>query len=90
MHGVGQDPRGIAGIGRFAQDCSVSLGAADDQQQLEIEALSAGHRTPSAPRLAGVVALSAARPLDPVIDRGAEGWWADIWPGGCWLGGGGS
>ncbi len=90
MHGVGQDPRGIPGIGRFGQDRGESLGAANDQQQLKIEALSAGHRAPSAPRLAGVVALKVARSLDPVIDRGAEGWWADIWPGGCWLGGGGS
>jgi hypothetical protein len=88
---VGQDPRGLAGIGRVDEDGSVSLGAADDQQQLQIQALSAGHRAPSAPRLAGVVALKVARPLDPVIDRGAVGWWADIWPGGgCWLGGGSS
>ncbi len=70
----------------------MSLGAANDEQQLEIEAPSAGHRAPSAPRLAGVVALRApARPLDRVIDRGVEGWLADIRPGGgCRLGGGGS
>jgi hypothetical protein len=38
-----------------------------------------------------VVALRATRPLDPVIDRGVEGWLADIRPGGgCRLGGGGS
>ncbi len=67
----------------------MSLGAADDQQQLQINALSAGHPAPSAPRLAGVVALRVARPLDPVIDRGIEGWMADIRPGdGCQLGGG--
>ena len=91
MHGMGQDPRGIAGIGRVDEDRSVSLGAADDQQQLQIEAPSAGHRTPSAPHLAGVVALRVARPLDPVIDRVDEGWSADIRPGGgCRLGGGGS
>jgi hypothetical protein len=87
---VGQDPRGVAGLGRFGQDRSVSLGAADDQQQLEIEAPSAGHRTPSAPHLAGVVALRVARPLDPVIDRGIEGWLAGIRAGGCRMGGGGS
>jgi hypothetical protein len=76
---------------RVDEDRSVSLGAADDEQQLQIEAPSAGHRVPSAPRLAGVVALRVARSLDPVIDRGVEGWWADIWPGGgCRLGGGGS
>jgi hypothetical protein len=70
---------------------SLSLGAATDEQQLEVEAPSAGHRAPSAPRLAGVVALRAARPLDPVIDRGVEDWLADIRPGGgCRLGGGGS
>jgi hypothetical protein len=91
VHGVGQDPRGIAGIGRVDEDRSVSLGAADDEQQLEIEAPSAGHRAPSAPRLAGVVALRVARPLDPVIDRRVEGWLADIRPGGgCRLGDGGS
>jgi hypothetical protein len=45
---MGQDPRGIAGIGRVDEDRSVSLGAADDQQQLQIDALSAGHRAPSA------------------------------------------
>ncbi len=88
---MGQDPRGIAGTGRVGQDRSVSLGAADDEQQLEIEAPSAGHRAPSAPHLAGVVALRVARPLDPVIDRGVEGWLADIRPGGgCRLGDGGS
>jgi hypothetical protein len=69
----------------------VSFGAADDQQQLQIDAPSAGHRAPSALRPAGVVALRVARPLDPVIDRGVEGCWADIRPGGgCRLGGGGS
>jgi hypothetical protein len=69
----------------------LSLGAANDEQQLEVEAPSAGHRAPSAPRPAGVVALRATRPLDPVIDRGVEGWLADISPGGGgWLGGGGS
>jgi hypothetical protein len=88
---MGQDPRGIAGIGRVDEDRSVSLGAADDQQQLQIEAPSAGHRAPSAPHLAGVVALRVARSLDPVIDRGVEGWWSDIRPGdGCRLGGGSS
>ena len=82
MPGVGQDPRGIAGLGRVGQDRSVSLGVADDQQQLQIEASSAGHRAPSAPHLAGVVALRVARPLDPVIDREVKGCFADIWPDG--------
>jgi hypothetical protein len=34
--------------GRSAEEASLSLGAADDQQQLQIEALAAGHRAPSA------------------------------------------
>jgi hypothetical protein len=78
-------------MGCVDEDRSVSLRAADDQQQLQFEAPSAGHRAPSALRPAGVVALRVARPLDPVIDRGVEGCWADIRPGGgCRLGGGGS
>ena len=76
---------------RAAAQLSLPLGAANDEQQLEIEAPSAGHRAPSAPRLAGMVALRVARSLDPVIDRGVEGWLADIRAGGgCRLGGGGS
>jgi hypothetical protein len=69
---VGQDPRGIAGTGRCGQDRSVSLGAADYEQQLQIKAPSAGHRTPSAPRLARAVGLRVARFLDPAIDRAVE------------------
>jgi hypothetical protein len=76
---------------RAAAQVSLPLGAANDQQQLEIEAPSAGHRAPSAPRLAGVVAPRVARPLDPMIDRGVQGRLTDIRPGGgCRLGGGGS
>ncbi len=91
MHGVGQDPRGIAGTGRVAQDRSVSLGAADDQQQLQIEAPSAGHRAPSAPHLAGVVALRVARPRGGVADPDtASAGQTGIWPGdGCQPDGGG-
>ena len=75
---------------RVAAQLSLPLGAANDEQQLEIETPSAGHRAPSAPRLAGVVALRVTRPLDPVIDRGVEGWLVDIRPGGgCRLDGGG-
>jgi hypothetical protein len=61
---------------RAAAQVSLPLGAANDEQQLEVEAPSAGHRAPPAPRLAGVVALRLACPLDPVVDRGVEGWLA--------------
>jgi hypothetical protein len=48
---------------RAAAQVSLPLGAANDEQQLEVEALSAGHRAPSAARLTAAKPRSAQRPV---------------------------